>query len=115
MQLAPVVAEITSYAPRCECCGTTNITANGTNTDHVPYNLAADSSLPFGSVVYIPAGNGVLDGARPFQRAFVVDDRGGLVDAEAKRKHVLRLDLRVRDCEWARRFGRKRIVVYVVK
>lgn len=115
MDLVPVIAEITAYAPRCPCCQTTDRTADGTDTDVVPYGLAADPSLPFGTTVIIPAGHGLLDNVRAFDRAFRVDDRGGRVTSEARTKGVLRLDLRVISNDYARQIGRRRIVVYLVR
>ena len=113
--LIPVIAEVTAYAARCPHCQTTNITANGTNTDWRPYGLAADPSLPFGTTVIIPAGHGLLDNVRAFDREFVVDDRGGGVTREAREKGVLRIDLRVISDEYARKIGRRRLIVWVVR
>jgi hypothetical protein len=56
----------------------------------------------------------VLDRARADDRWFVVDDRGGALDTEARRYGVLRLDLRVRDHRWAIAFGRRALPVFVV-
>lgn len=109
-----VICEMTAYCPNCAICQTTRTTANGTNTDRVPYNLAASRSLALGAQVYVPTGLGVLDVARSSQRTFTVDDRGGLVEAEANRYGVLRLDLRVKEHWWAKRFGRRLIPVYVI-
>lgn len=115
MHLEPVYAELTAYCPNCEVCQTTNITYNGTKTDDVPYGLAADNSVPMGAVVYIPAGQGVLDSAKAFDRKWVVDDRGGGLNIESMRNGVLRLDVRVKSCSWAKNFGRRRLIVFLEK
>lgn len=112
-----VFAEFTAYCGGpCKVCQTTGVTANGTKCSAVPYNLAADSSLKMGTVIYIQPGLGVLDGARKdaSDRFFTVDDRGGLVESEARERGVLRIDLRVKQHWWAVKFGRRYLPVYVV-
>ncbi len=109
-------AEATAYCPCALCCGTTDgITANNTSTNRVPYNFAADRSLPFGTRVFVPLGLGVLDRVRADDRWFSVDDRGGALDAEARKYGTLRLDLRVRDHWWAVKFGRRSLPVFITK
>lgn len=110
------VAQVTSYCPCSICTDGDHITANGTSTDRVPYDLAADHELPMGSEVFIPAGVDVLDRVRATARVFKVDDRGPALDQErAKDKHDrLRLDLRVREHWYARQFGRRLVPVYVI-
>lgn len=109
------MASFTAYCGGpCPYCQTTGTTANGTKTKAQPYNLAASSALQLGTSVFIPSGLGVLDGARAADRFFSVDDRGGLVEAEAKRYGVLRLDLRVISHKWAVNFGRRTIPVYII-
>lgn len=110
-----VVAEVTAYCPCGLCCGDSadGLTANMTRVDRVPYAFAADRSLPFGARVFVPVGLGVLDQVRAADRWFVIDDRGGALDTEARRYGVLRLDLRVREHAWAVRFGRRSLPVYV--
>lgn len=109
------VAEVTAYCPCALCCGigAAGITANQTNVERVPYAFAADRSVPFGVRVFVPLGLGVLDQVRASDRWFVVDDRGGALDTEARKYGVLRLDLRVRDHWWAVRFGRRVLPVYL--
>ncbi len=108
-------AEVTAYCPCALCCGTSadGITADGTPTARVPYAFAADRSIPFGALVFVPRGLGVLDQVRADARWFTVDDRGGALDTEARRYGVLRLDLRVREHWWAVRFGRRVLPVFI--
>lgn len=109
--LVPITAELTAYAPNSAVCQTTGTTYDGTLTDERPYGLAADRRLPIGTVVYIPAGIGVLDRVRAFDRSFVADDRGGALEHHGG--GPIRLDLRVKDEAWAKRFGRRIITVYI--
>lgn len=106
--------EMTAYCPCGKCTDGDKITADSTNTDRVPYNLASDRSLPMGTMIYVPPGLGVLDRARAGQRMFRIDDRGGALETESRERGVLRLDLRVKDHDWARKFGRRFLPVYVV-
>jgi 3D (Asp-Asp-Asp) domain-containing protein len=109
-----VMASVSSYCPCALCCGTHDkITANGASTDAMPYNFAADRSLPFGTHISVPLGLGVLDGVRRKERTFIVDDRGGALDTEARKYGILRLDLRVQDHWYAVKFGRKQLPVYI--
>lgn len=111
-----VAAEITAYCPCAICCGkfADGKTANMTDVKRVPYNFAASNSLAFGSKVYLPSGQGLLDNIRAHNRWFLVDDRGGALDTEEKRNGFLRLDLRVRDHWQARQYGRRIMHVFVV-
>ena len=111
MDLVPIQAEVTAYAPNSAVCQTTGTTYDGTDTDEQPYGLAADRRIPIGTVIYIPSGLGVLDNVRAFDRGFRVDDRGGALEHHGG--GVIRLDLRVKDVEWAKRFGRRRVTVWV--
>ncbi len=109
-----VMAEVTAYCPNCPICGTTGVTANGTRTMSVPYGLAASSQLPMASRVFIPAGLGVLDRVRASDRFWQIDDRGGLVEAEAQRFGILRLDVRMKLHASAVLFGRRTIPVFII-
>jgi 3D (Asp-Asp-Asp) domain-containing protein len=113
MDLVPVQAYVTAYVPNNAICQTTHITADGTNTNHVPYGIAIDRRVALGTIIYIPVGHGCLDGIKAFDRAFRVDDRGGAL--EQHQGGPLRIDLRVKDFQWAKRFGRKLITVYMEK
>lgn len=108
-------AEVTAYCPCAICCGASSdgLTYDSTNVRDVPYNLAADRSLPIGTGIFIPLGLGVLDTARKESRWFAVDDRGGALDTEARKYGTLRLDLRVKSHAWAKRFGRKTIPIFI--
>jgi 3D (Asp-Asp-Asp) domain-containing protein len=109
-------AEVTAYCPCDICCAGTSdgITADGTRTDRVPYGLAADPLLvPYGTLVYLPLGHGALDRVRMDNRLFRVDDTGGSVVTEGREKGILRLDLRVKEHWWAKRFGRKLMLVFI--
>lgn len=115
-----VNAEVTCYCPCSKCTDGDGKTANNTSTDAVPYNFAADRSLRMGTKIYVQLGQGVLDNVRADDRIFTVDDRGGALDTEAKDykdqtgKALLRLDLRVMEHWWAKRFGRRMLWVYVI-
>lgn len=106
-------AEVTAYCPCDKCTDGDKVTANGTRTDSEPYALAADRSLKFGTQVYIQPGLGVLDNARADDRWFTVDDRGGALETESRERQVLRLDLRVKEHWWARKFGRRLLPVFI--
>jgi 3D (Asp-Asp-Asp) domain-containing protein len=112
-----VLAEVTAYCPCSICCAGTadGVTADGTRTDRVPYGLAADPLVvPYGTLVYLPLGHGALDRVRMDNRFFRVDDTGGSVVTEGREKGIIRLDLRVKEHWWAKKFGRKLMTVYVV-
>ena len=111
-----VNVEITAYCP-CEiCCAGTadNKTAFMVDTKKVPYNLAGDL-IHFKKFqrVSIPLGYGVLDRIRSTDRDFIVDDRGGALNYEARKYRIPRLDHRVKDHNWAVQLGRKPILVFI--
>lgn len=111
-----VNVEITAYC-NCEicCAGTADgKTAFMVDTKKVPYNLAGDiHNFSKFQRVSIPLGYGVLDRIRSTDRDFIVDDRGGALNYESRKYRIPRLDLRVKDHNWAVQFGRKRIVVFI--
>jgi 3D (Asp-Asp-Asp) domain-containing protein len=112
-----LLVEATAYCPCALCCDVrTERTANGTDTNKVPYGLAASRNIPLGARIYVPSGAGYLDrmASRSDDRWFFCDDRGGALDAEHRRGGVTRLDLRVRDHSYAKQFGRKLIMVYIM-
>ena len=111
-----ITVEATSYCPCALCCDVrTERTANGTNTNREPYGVAASRNLPFGTTLFIPVGAGYLDETYPrdSQRLFTVDDRGSALDSERRRYGLTRIDVRYRSHDFAVRFGRKIISVYV--
>lgn len=111
-----VMIELTSYCGGpCKQCQTNRLTANMTDTRRVPYNFAADRSLPIGTRIYLPKGLGLLDNVRSENRVFVVDDRGGALDTEARRYGIIRLDLRVKDHWQAVKYGRRVVPVIIQK
>lgn len=111
MDLVPMHVEMTAYVPNSAVCQTTGTTYDGTDTDERPYGLAADRRIKLGTVIYLPAGEGILDRALAFDRRLIVDDRGGALEHHGG--GPIRLDLRVKDVEWAKRFGRRRVTVWV--
>lgn len=109
-------AHTTAYCPCKLCCGPAahGVTANGARVAVTPYNLAADQSIKMGAKIYIPPRSGVLDRVRPAERWFVVDDRGGALDTEARKYGVLRLDVRMRHHASAVRYGRQCVPVFIL-
>jgi 3D (Asp-Asp-Asp) domain-containing protein len=111
-----VTVEATAYCPCSLCCDErTERTANGTNTNREPYGVAASRNLPFGTTLFIPVGAGYLDETYPrdSQRLFTVDDRGSALDSERRRYGHTRIDLRYRSHDFAVRFGRRLISVFI--
>lgn len=114
----PLQVEATAYCPCKICCGVRakGITANGTDTREVPYGVASDPTyLPYGSRVWIPPARGYLDAScsEDEQRQFSVDDTGGGLVRETREYGILRIDLRFIQHRNAKKFGRKRMTIYV--
>ena len=108
-----ITVEATAYCPCEVCCDTrTETTANQTSTNAVPYGVAASPDLEFRTRVYVPTGAGYLDQSRA-DRWFSVDDRGGALRTEWRRRGITRMDLRYKTHESAKAFGRKLITVYI--
>jgi len=106
-----------AYCPCPYCCGhrAAGVTANGTKVSEVPYAVASDPQpLPYGTVLYIPLGEGYLDKSRTSeeQRQFVVDDTGGYLRTQTRKTGIVHVDLRFKYHGSARRFGRKTITIY---
>lgn len=109
-----ITVEATAYCPCALCCDErTERTANGTNTNTIPYGVAASPNIPLGARVWIPVGAGYLDRSRKDARWFPVDDRGGALRTEWRRNGTTRLDLRYIGHSDAQQFGRKLMLVYV--
>jgi 3D (Asp-Asp-Asp) domain-containing protein len=103
------------YCPCALCCDTrTERTANATDTNARPYGIAASPDIRLGSRCWIPSGAGYLDVSRPADRWFDIDDRGGALRTEWRRSGITRLDLRYRSHVYAKAFGRKLMMVWVV-
>jgi 3D (Asp-Asp-Asp) domain-containing protein len=116
----PMVVSASGYCPCTYCCGSraAGVTADQTKVKDVPYAVASDpQSLPFGTVLWIPLGHGYLDRSRTLddQRQFVVDDTGGYLRTQTRRTGVVHIDLRFKYHGTAKRFGRKKITIYVWK
>jgi 3D (Asp-Asp-Asp) domain-containing protein len=117
----PLEVVATAYCPCTYCCGhrAAGVTADGTRTKDEPYGVATGSTtaLPYGTVVWIPASSGYLSNQLPAdeQRQFTVDDTGGLLRSNTRATGVVHIDLRFRHHGNARRFGVKRITIYVWK
>jgi len=110
----------TAYCPCQLCCGRrgVGITANGTDTRTEPYGIAADPTrIPYGSVIWIPTGEGYLDRSRPDDdaRQFTVDDTGGIIRRRTRQTGRVHLDLRFIQHRNAVRFGVRRMTVYLWK
>jgi hypothetical protein len=93
------------------------ITADGrTDVRRTPHGIAAISSVPFGTRIFIPAGYGFLDATLPSpnQRVLRVDDRGSRLDGAGPGEIQLRLDLRYRTEYSALAFGIKEAWVFVI-
>lgn len=109
-----IVVEMTAYCPCKICTDGLGITTDGTKVREYPYGLAGDRlHFKLGQQVWIPGGQGVLDRLFPEDRMFTIEDRGQALDRERRRKGIPRIDLRVKEHWWAKRFGRKLIVVVI--
>lgn len=91
------------------------ITADGrTDVRRQPYGIAVPRlaggrpAWPFGTRVFIPAGQGYLDRARPHDRIFVVDDCGAAIRERTEATGILHIDLRFQHHASARSFAPER-------
>ncbi len=113
-----VYADFSAYCPCKLCCGdrAQGITADGSRVSRFPYGIACDLAvIPYGSIVFIPLGLGVLDRARNDDRLFICDDAGEAIAREGKQTGHLRFDLRVKDHWWAVQFGRNTLPILIHK
>lgn len=110
----PIEVEVTAYCSCALCTPGKGVTANGTRTADVPYDIAvsrdAEKLLPMNSVVWIPTGAGYLDSSRANDRMFVVDDRMKKTAASKTGRPLI--DLRYKTHASAQKFGRKVVTVY---
>jgi hypothetical protein len=93
------------------------ITADGrTDVRTAPYGIAAPSTLPFGTRVFVPKGLAYLDETlpSPYDRSLVVDDRGSAIERGALSEGRLWLDLRYRTEYSALAFGVKDAWVFII-
>lgn len=111
-----IIADCSAYCPCALCCDTrTERTANGTDTNKVPYGVAASPNIPLGAKVYVPHGGGYLDAVRSGARWFSIDDRGSALRSDWRRTGITRIDLRFRTHHSAMEFGRRLMTIYVEK
>lgn len=99
-----ITVTATGYCSCSQCVGSHNgsITASGKPTTAYR-TVAASSSLPFGTDLYIPYFKGASNGGM-----FVVEDRGGSIGGN-------RIDIYFNTHEEAVRFGRRTFKVYVLQ
>lgn len=96
------IYEVTAYTADCESTGKTvghveyGITASGATVEE-GRTIAAPSSIPFGTKIYIPY----------FNKVFSVEDRGSDIKSG-------RLDIYMSDREKAVEFGRQRLKVLIL-
>ncbi len=94
----------TGYCPCIICCGKTNgITASGAKASEGT-TIAAWSSLPFGTEVYIP----YFDNGSDNKGIYEVQDRGGAITNE-------KIDIFFNSHEEALKFGRRTIEIYIIE
>lgn len=98
------IANISAYCPCAICCGkySSGYTASGSIAKQY-YTIAAPSSIPFGTKVYIPYFKDA-----PNKGIFVVQDRGGAISAN-------RIDIFFNEHQQALNFGRKYLKVYILE
>lgn len=93
---------VTAYCPCKTCCGPGAVGRTSTGRDAYRYSgvAAAPQAIPYGAWVSIP-GVGFRE----------VDDTGGAMRQSWRSKGIYHLDLRFRDHEEARQWGRKWLAV----
>lgn len=111
-----MTVQSTAYCPCPVCCGerAAGLTADGTDVGKSPYGIAAHPHyLPYGSLVYVPAGYGYLDRSRA-DRFFRVDDTGGIIRRRSEQTEDLWIDLRFRSHASAKAWGVRTISIFVL-
>ena len=114
----PVEVVCTGYCGCKICCGVraVGLTADGTDIRDWPYGIAVDpQQIPYGTPIYIPAGEGYLDRQQPEDRVFYADDTGGIIRRRTRATGTIHLDLRFRRHSSAQRFGVRRMTVFIWK
>ena len=112
----PVEAIVTAYCPCSYCCGhrSVGLTADGTDVRDEPYGVAVDpKQIPYGTSIFIPAGEGYLDKSRPDDRVFVADDTGGIIRRRTRSTGVIHIDLRFQRHINAQKFGVKTMTIWI--
>lgn len=93
------------------------ITADGTtDVRRRPHGIAAPSSVPFGTRIFIPLGYSYLDQTHASlpERIYAVDDRGSAIERGSESDLRLCLDLRYRTEHSALAFGVKDAWVFII-
>ncbi len=96
------------------------IAADGkTDVRESPYGIAVANQggkpwMPYGTQIIVPSGYGYLDGSRPVERVFTVDDTGSMISRRTKATGTPHIDLRYMHSSWATKWGSKSIRVFVV-
>lgn len=98
------------------------ITADAkTDVRQVPYGVAVPNFglkntpvIPYGTKVIIPAGQGYLDGSRPTDRVFPVDDTGSGISRKTQATGKMYVDLRYMHTEWALKWQTKTIKMFII-
>lgn len=114
----PLDVIATAYCPCSICCGVraVGLTADGTDVCSTPYGIAADPKvLPYGTLVWIPKGNGYLDRQTPADddRQWWVDDTGGIIRRRTRSTGITHIDLRFIRHKSAQEFGIRHITIYI--
>jgi 3D (Asp-Asp-Asp) domain-containing protein len=114
----PVEAVATSYCPCKICCGSraVGLTADGTDVHDEPYGVAVDpKQIPYGTSIFIPAGEGYLDKSRSEDRVFLADDTGGIIRRRTRATGVIHIDLRFKHHNTAQKFGVKTMTIWIYR
>lgn len=111
----PLEVRATAYCGCTICCGVraVGLTADGTDIRDWPYGVAVDPrQIPYGTLLYVPAGDGYLDNQSPEDRVFYADDTGGIIRRRTRATGMIHIDLRFRRHSSAIKFGVKRMTIY---
>ena len=105
-----ITAVVTAYTPCAACCGAgaKGITSTGVDTRTTPHGIAGPTCM-VGSLVHIP---GYLVKSNP-GKFWKVDDTGGALNTDWNKRQIYHFDVRFVNYEWAKKWGRREITVYV--